>query len=213
MISPDNQAQFVPKGPTFQSVSSVCQTIVQCRLIKRYNLKRIQLCTEDDDEPVIEALVTPNYFTDSHCPTLIIIPGKGDSRAGILSTRQMVLSGMEAGSTEFFLEQARGIGMAVVLLDPNARGPQSGMTCLELSLTKLFEKDDNQQRRPLYILAHSAAGGYLVRYLLLGQCRSIMIENLRAICFTDSTHNIQWAKPRKDESGETHGDKALFGFL
>ena len=41
----------------------------------------------------------------------------------------------------------------------------------------------------------------------------MLTKNLQAICFTDSTHNIQWAKPRKDKNGEEHGDQALFDYL
>jgi hypothetical protein len=212
MISPENQNQFVPKGSKFGAVSDVCQTIIQCRLVKQYHLQKIR--TSSDDEPGIEAFATPNYFDDlQHCPILIIIPGKGDSRAGILSTKEIVLSGMETGSTEFFLERARCCGMAMILLDPNARGPRSGMTCLESSLTALFEDNGNHDRRPLFVLAHSAAGGYFVRYLLLGQRRKVLQKKIQAICFTDSTHNIQWAKPRRGDTGENHGDELLFDFL
>lgn len=213
LIHGDNQKDFVPKGAKFKSVSPLCQQMVQRRLAHRYNLCSISFT--NDMLPPINALATPFYFKDPSSPLLIIIPGKGDTRAGIMSTKQIVLSGMEEGSAEFFLQQAYQYhNMAVLLLDPNARGTQSGMTCIEQSLTAVFGQRvaDNvdSSRRKIFILAHSAAGGYLVRYLLLGECRLALRRNLCAICFTDSTHNIQWAsKEEYDPQKET----SLFQFL
>lgn len=54
-----------------------------------------------------------------------------------------------------------------------------------------------------YVLAHSAAGGYLVRYLLLGPARRALLQSIHAIAFTDSTHRIQWCRE----------DPELFEFL
>jgi hypothetical protein len=65
------------------------------------------------------------------------------------------------------------------------------MDTIERSLTHLFGSWKNT---PLYVLAHSAADGYLVRYLLLGQARNTLLENIRALVFTDSTHNLPWAR-------------------
>ncbi|KAL3903326.1 MAG: hypothetical protein SGARI_005430 [Bacillariaceae sp.] len=193
MICPKNQKEYCPKGSSFDKIANLCQTIVQCRLTKRYKLQRIQLSSErdgDDEESIIEALVTPNYFSDPSCPTLIIMLGKGESRAGILSTKQLVLSGAEVGSAEYFLQHAYNAGMAVLLLDPNARGPQSGMTCLEISRTNLFEEDKEatSSHRPIYILAHSAAGGYLWAKAKEGDDGAMKHEKMWLCQFLQSSH-------------------------
>jgi hypothetical protein len=219
VIHRDNQNDYLPKGPKFNTVSKICQPLVQRQLIQRYSLGVLPVNDPSDDVPPIHVLATPSYVTDPTAPFLMIIPGKGDSRAGILSTKQIVLLGMEVGSAEFYLQKAstQKANMAVLLLDPNARGPEAGMSCLEVTLTALF--GTNQQTcgdgvdnkiRPLFILAHSAAGGYLVRYLLLGEYRRALRDNIRAICFTDSTHNIQRAK---SEDPDTQQSTSLFQFL
>lgn len=43
----------------------------------------------------------------------------------------------------------------------------------------------------IYILAHSAAGGQLVRHL---REDPTLLPSIKAIAFTDSTHNVQWCK-------------------
>ena len=43
----------------------------------------------------------------------------------------------------------------------------------------------------IYILAHSASGGQLVRHLREDPS---LLPSIRAIAFTDSTHNVQWCK-------------------
>jgi hypothetical protein len=75
------------------------------------------------------------------------------------------------------------------------------MDTVERSLTHLF--GSWKKNAPLYVLAHSAAGGYLVRYLLLGPARKTLLENICALVFTDSTHNLPWARE----------DPAVFHFL
>ncbi|KAG7351272.1 hypothetical protein IV203_010632 [Nitzschia inconspicua] len=177
LIHCGNQKQFVPEGPVFNGVSNICQQLVQRQLMRCYNLRQIPV--HHDDQSPINCLASPSFFDDISRPLLIIIPGKGASRAGILSTKQLVLSGMQVGSAAFLIQKATQYhNMAVLILDPNARGPQSG--------------------------------GYLVRYLLLGECRNALRQNLCAICFTDSTHNIQWVKK---EDPNTQNIIPLFRFL
>jgi hypothetical protein len=53
-------------------------------------------------------------------PTLIIMAGKGKSRAGILSVKHLLMSGMEVGSASYHIEQALSRNWNVVCLDPNA---------------------------------------------------------------------------------------------
>jgi hypothetical protein len=133
--------------------------------------------------------------------TLLIITGKGKSRAGVMSVKHVVESGIEVGSALYHLVEAKKRRNAmmfdtILLLDPNARGVQNNMDTLDRSLTFLFSSSSPpaQVRRPLYILAHSASGGFLTRYLLLGQARHEMLNDICALVFTDSTHRIPWAR-------------------
>lgn len=47
------------------------------------------------------------------------------------------------------------------------------------------------QEHSIYILAHSASGGQLVRHLREDPS---LLPSIRAVAFTDSTHNVQWCK-------------------
>ena len=205
MITPSNRNDYITDGPMFDHVSCMCQEMTQARLQKEYALKFITICNDTTLGEPVRALVDQDFdeYDDKanhQKPTLLIMAGKGKSRAGILSVNQLVISGIEIGSALFHLHQARKRGWAVILLDPNARGMEKGMDTVERSLTHLF---GSWTDAPLHVLAHSAAGGYLVRYLLLGPARTSLLENIRALVFTDSTHNLPWAR----------GDPALFRFL
>mmetsp|Transcript_57772 Transcript_57772/g.141104 ORF Transcript_57772/g.141104 Transcript_57772/m.141104 type:complete len:626 (-) Transcript_57772:95-1972(-) len=57
----------------------------------------------------------------------------------------------------------------------------------------------SSRRQDLFVLSHSASGAQLQRYLL--DHYKHYVPHIRAICFTDSTHNIQWTKG-KDELQE-----------
>jgi hypothetical protein len=100
--------------------------------------------------------------------------------------------------------------MGVVIIDPNARGEQEGMETFKRSVIALFaraadrirnaskhEHKSTQQHSAarhassIYILAHSASGGQLVRHLREDPS---LLPTIRAIAFTDSTHNVQWCK-------------------
>lgn len=191
LINAENQKSFVPNGPVFETVSRLCQTIVQARLIQRYRLDVVDIAGRTKDGlPPIRAWVSTDF--EKRPATLLIVTGKGESRAGILSIQQMVLAGDTVGSTEYYVQRAlHEQHWGVVILDPNARGVYRGMECVEQSLSHLFRTGWKQ---PLHILAHSAAGGYLVRYLLLGDCRATLMDTIASIVFTDSTHNVVWCK-------------------
>jgi hypothetical protein len=130
-------------------------------------------------------------------PTLIIMTGKGISRAGLLSVKQLLTSGIEHGSAAYHIHQAIKRGWHVIVLDPNAKGPRSGMEVIAKSLDVLLFFDErpesisNQIGNTIYFLCHSASGGYLVRYLLQ-QDRPFQ-RRVKAIAFADSTHRLSWA--------------------
>ena len=151
-------------------------------------------------------------------PTLLIITGKGKVRAGIFSRYHMLVSGIETSSAIPLIQEARFRELNVVVVDPNCHGDQMGMFTFEKSMAKLFhfwerapasDEDergdavDSQQsqtlqpftNRDLYILSHSASGSQLARYLM--EKSEHYLPHIRAIAFTDSTHNIQWARQRE----------------
>ncbi|KAL3943250.1 MAG: hypothetical protein SGBAC_002695 [Bacillariaceae sp.] len=232
MITPDNFQKFGLHGKLFDDVSSCCQDIVQQELqdFYRYEMISIPISSQSaasggDATPPIQAIVSPdlaetlwkdqtlepqNHASIQEKPILMILCGKGKSRAGVLSVKQLVLSGVESGSAVYHILQAEEQKMSVILLDPNAWGESRGMEVVNHSLTYFFggetttrTKEEGTRRtpalaglskRPLYILAHSAAGGYLARYLSQGFARETLLRQINRVAFTDSTHNLQWYK-------------------
>lgn len=150
-------------------------------------------------------------------PTLIIMAGKGISRAGLLSVKQLLAAGMERGSAAYHIHQAMKRGWHVIILDPNAKGSRNGMDVVTKSLDVLLffdqrpESISNQIGDAIYFLGHSASGGYLVRYLL-EQDRHFQ-RRVAAIAFSDSTHRLSWAQ-RKPGGEYLHeflqSDRALY---
>jgi len=124
--------------------------------------------------------------------------------------------------------------MNCVVIDPNARGDRIGMETFEISIRGLFEQqesnltgeedgdDDSTSEREMsavipadddgsiYVLAHSAAGGQLVRYLLDQQENAPLLSRIRCITFTDSTHSVQWLKKHPHISSLIQSSKALY---
>lgn len=151
-------------------------------------------------------------------PTLLIVTGKGKVRAGIFSRQHIIVSGMESSTALPLIQEARLRKLNVVLLDPNVHGDALGLATFEKSMAKVFhqwESDtsskENDQKanapndptkatsfeqscRDLFILSHSASGAHLARYLL--EKSQHYLPHIRAIAFTDATHNIQWARQR-----------------
>jgi len=199
MINTNNRKCYIPDGAIFEEISCCCQDIVQKRIQCEFGFEFITICNDVTRGNHVQALVSREYIEnrkEKHDrQTLIIIPGKGKSRAGILSVKQLIMSGLEIGSALFHLLQAKKRGFDVILLDPNVRGNANIMDTMDRSLTFLFGSYGSEYPPPsIYILAHSAAGGYLTRYLFGGQARQVLLQSIRALVFTDSTHNIQWVQ-------------------
>lgn len=189
MITPENRKIYIPDGSTFDKVIKCCQQVAQQRLQDDYGLNWIELFNFEGDP--VYALASPNYANnDPPKPVLMVFTGKGKSRAGILSVRELLVSGLERGSAMYHIQQATQRGWKVIVLDPNARGKTEGLVLIRWSLDHL----DWTGISPIYILSHSAAGGYLVHYLLEGDHRQELLARMHGLVFTDSTHTIQWAK-------------------
>ena len=218
MMTSKNRNQFISDGPIFDRVAAICQRIAQDKIQKDHSLKFITVGPVDGNntgnQSPINALVDHDFGGDknnnSHdtqgqaectiTPILVIVTGKGKSRAGILSMKELIHSGYEYGSATMHVAEAHRRGIKVVCLDPNACGKANGMNVVYQSLNYILFDCNSRYHNPVYyFLAHSAAGGYLVRYLLKldDSCeekkQQFLSKNLQAIAFSDSTHNVQWA--------------------
>jgi hypothetical protein len=184
----------------------------------------------------IRALVGRNSIdANTSCPrdTFLIATGKGKVRAGIFSRHHLLTTGLEPSTALPLLYEARKRGMNCVVIDPNARGDGVGMNTFEISLRGLFEQNSKTPEEyrysesagdfatramiptadvdgPIYVLAHSAAGGQLVRYLLAQPDGKSLLSRLRCITFTDSTHSIQWLKKHPHISSLIESSMALY---
>lgn len=141
-------------------------------------------------------------------PTVLVGTGGGKVRAGIFSRQHLMCNSIEASTALPILREAKKRRLNVVIPDQNVRGERLGYETFCKTLEKVFSSwvHDNQStrkangtqastscmERDLYILSHSASGAHMQRYFMdHGQT---LVADIRAIAFTDSTHNIQWAK-------------------
>ena len=182
----------------------------------------------------IRALVARQAQTTED--TFLIATGKGKVRAGVFSRHHLLTTGLEPSTALPLIYEAQSRGMNCVIIDPNARGDQVGMDTFEVSIRGLFEQQSDSteeekeeeydtdtsvasERRTIipantngsiYVLAHSAAGGQLVRYLLDKQTGPALLSRIRCIAFTDSTHSVQWLKKHPDVSSLIQSSRALY---
>eukprot|EP00980_Cylindrotheca_fusiformis_P017771 scaffold5605_cov128-Cylindrotheca_fusiformis.AAC.12 len=210
MIDETNCKQLLRCGKLFDNVSQCCQDIAQQQLQDQFNLHVVTIMegSKDSGEGPIQALVSPdlaesNLTASLHVskPIFLLIGGKGKSRAGVLSVKQLLVSGIEKGSAIFHVVQAAKRGYSIIILDPNARGETRGKSTIDRSLSYFFHDSIKENmitssisKRPLYVMAHSAAGGFLARYLNEGHAPNAVMQRIFRLVFTDSTHNIQWFK-------------------
>ena len=229
IITQHNSRIHIPSC-LFSEVTRCCQDIAQDVLLKEGGLERLMVREEDDKIRTV-ALVTRRSDDDNvtletcslsedgsrstaseeSCrPTLLVISGRGRSRAGIFSRKQLLVSGIEAATALNTVKEGRKRGLNVVLMDHySQQDPTSQvdtMDAFESSLETIFgdghEQDESSwhsssdafdsSRGPVFVLAHSASGGKLVISLLEGKARRYLLPRICGIVFTDSTHNIQW---------------------
>lgn len=220
LVTPSNVRMYIPDC-LFDEVARCCQDIAQDVLIKEGNLERLMV--RDGTGTRVAALVDGNFchanrvseheddksadssIEGSVRPTFLVVNGRGRSSAGIFSRKQLMTSGIEAATALSTVHECRKRGMTVILLDHYSNEPQEEMAHFEASLKAVFGDNDEDswhtaskttfnRRGPLYVIAHSASGGKLVRSLLDGNARRYLLPRIRGIVFTDSTHNIQWAR-------------------
>lgn len=167
------------------------------------------------DESIIKSIengesAQSDISTPGSKPTLLIATGKGRVRAGIFSRQHLIISGVECSSALNIVREAVKREMNVVMVDPNVHGDRLGMVTFEKSMAKVFHrweqpKDEASSCQPsdrpplsskdLFVLSHSQSGAQLARYLL--DKSEHYLPHIRAVAFTDSTHNVQWTRENK----------------
>jgi len=210
LISEDNLNRFIANGSMYDEIARLCQEHAQEMMIEEGDLSWQTICDDCTKGNPVRAIVDKDH-SKRPGPILLVITGKGKVRAGIFSRRHILTNGIECSTALPMVREAKRRKMKVAILDPNARGDREGMLTFEASVRALFgHKEWNRDGQspeghgphtsehfnpyrhesPMYILAHSSAGGQLVRYLM-DQAHHLLPQ-IAAIVFTDSTHNIQW---------------------
>mmetsp|Transcript_712 Transcript_712/g.1511 ORF Transcript_712/g.1511 Transcript_712/m.1511 type:complete len:738 (-) Transcript_712:58-2271(-) len=211
MLTEENLNRHIAQGDMYDDIARMCQEHAQDLMMEEGDLKWVTICDDSTKGNPVRAIVDADH-SQRLGPILLVVTGKGKVRAGIFSRRHILTMGIECSTAIPMVREAKRRKMRVALLDPNARGDQEGMTTFEASVRALFGQkrwneddgvedqgpftseyfDPHSHPSPMYVLAHSASGAQLVRYLM-DQAHHLL-PRIAAIVFTDSTHNIQWTR-------------------
>lgn len=220
MITLENRKDFIADGDMYEAIARVCQQYAQEIMIKEGNLEWTTITEQGNNPEPIRAIVSTSLGKDETCldttPTLLIATGKGKVRAGIFSRQHLICSGMECSTAVPIVKEAIKRKMNIIMIDPNVHGDRLGMKTFEASLSKLFrrwEEDHSVDQPPLgnrdlYVLSHSQSGAQLASYLL--DKSKHYVPHIRAVAFTDSTHNIQWSRQDEDLHQLLQSDKCVY---
>jgi len=218
-----NRKEFIADGDMYDQVARLCQEYAQEVMIKEGDLEWVTVCDAGNNPEPIRALVSKSLSKNEEIldkePTLLIATGKGKVRAGIFSRQHLITSGMECSTALPIVREAQKRKMNCVLLDPNVHGDRLGMATFEKSMARIFRRWESDEvvasadkpplaNRDLYVLSHSQSGAQFARYLL--DKSSHYVPHIRAIAFTDSTHNIQWTKDKQDLNHLLQSDKSVY---
>mmetsp|Transcript_19631 Transcript_19631/g.44354 ORF Transcript_19631/g.44354 Transcript_19631/m.44354 type:complete len:561 (-) Transcript_19631:69-1751(-) len=220
VITDENRKRFIADGLMYNAVSNLCQSVAQEIMAEKCQLKWITVCDGKsvDGKPrePIRALVGRQSGLNHSHDTFLCVTGKGKVRAGIWSRHHLLTTGLEPATALPLLHDARDRGMNCVLVDPNCRGDEFGMETFSKTINTFFDNRCSRDKivpsyvdGDIYVLAHSAAGGQLVRYLL-GREDSSLTSRIRSVVFTDSTHSIQWLKKHPSLSSLMQSSKTLY---
>jgi len=227
-IDSDNRKKYIADGDHYEGIARLCQEYAHQVMCQEGNLEWITVEDDDDDdhrEP-IRALVNSNHplirmdsqedIKDSNNnpmqgrPTILIATGKGKVRAGIFSRQHLMCTSLESSTALPIVREAQRRKLNIVIVDPNVHGDTFGYETFKKSMTRLFQGWENNntndttsacavplESRDLYILSHSASGAQLARYLM--DKTDAYLPHIKAIAFTDSTHNVQWCKKYEND--------------
>jgi hypothetical protein len=229
LIDDGNRKLYIADGDMYEEVARLCQEYAHEVMCQEANMGWITIEPRNDEakqaRPPIEAIVNKDHpivagsrnNPMSSRPSLLIATGRGKVRAGIFSRQHLICSGLESATAVPIVREAQRRRLNIIIVDPNVHGDSQGFVVFEktmdyLSTLALSEHSRAQPEqsddapltaRDLYVLSHSASGGHLARYLLDKSER--YLPHIRAVAFTDSTHNIQWTK--------THNNSELHDLL
>ncbi len=223
MIAVENRKEFIADGDMYDQVARLCQEYAQEVMIQDGDLEWVTVCDAGNNSEPIRALVSAALSKDEEnldkTPTLLIATGKGKVRAGVFSRQHLIVSGMECSTAIPIVREANKRKMNVIMLDPNVHGDRLGMVTFEKSMSRLFRRWESEEiivssdrpplaKRDLYVLSHSQSGAQFARYLL--EKSNHYVPHIRAVAFTDSTHNIQWARENKDLHQLLQSDNCVY---
>jgi hypothetical protein len=224
LITMKNRKEFVADGDMYDHVARLCQEYAQTVMIQEGDLEWVTVCEAGNNAEPIRALVSSALSKDEasldKVPTLLIATGKGKVRAGIFSRQHLLMSGMECSTALPIVREARKRNMNVVMVDPNVHGDRLGMVTFEKSMARIFRRWESEEEvisssdhpplanRDLFVLSHSQSGAQFARYLL--EKSNHYVPHIRAVAFTDSTHNIQWARENKDLHQLLQSDNCVY---
>ena len=226
LITNENHQKFIAHGQMYDEMARLCMEYAQEVMMQEGNLKWTTVCSERE----IGALVSRDRGpTNNNKKTLLVVTGKGKVGAGIFSRRLLITLGVEPATALPFVREAAARGMEIAMLDPNVLTIQRAMEVVETSLDRLFfggSKDN------IYVLAHSMAGSQLVRYLLnkatnasaststphidessskeSSEDLESYLQQIKAVAFTDSNHNINWTKKLPSLTKFLVGPRSLY---
>lgn len=222
MITIKNRKEFIADGDMYDQVARLCQEYAQEVMIEEGDLEWVTVCEAGNNPEPIRALVSTALATNDEIldkrPTLLIATGKGRVRAGIFSRQHLMTTGLECSTAVPIIREANKREMNCVLLDPNVHGDRLGMVAFEKSMARVFRRLESDETtavdRPplaskdLFVLSHSQSGAQFARYLL--EKSNLYVPHIRAVAFTDSTHNIQWTRDKKDLHSLLQSDKSVY---
>ena len=237
LITKENRLRYIADGEMYEVVVRLCQEYAQELMQAEGSLRWVSVCEDKQRGNPIRVLVDHDYPIHGHInernsskesekvastrnlnkrETLVISTGKGKVRAGVFSRQHLLISGIEKATALLMVRDAIRRNMSIAILDPNARGDRYGMAAYEQSMAVLFgpsscldsSTESPADTFPIYVLAHSASGAQLARYLqTTGQH---IMSRLRSIAFTDSTHSIQWLKNHSQISSFFQSPSTLY---
>ena len=222
MITMKNRKEFIADGDMYDQVARLCQEYAQEVMIEEGNLEWVTVCEAGNNPEPIRALVSAAMAKNEEilgtAPTLLIATGNGKVRAGIFSRQHLMTTGMECSTAIPVVREACKRGMNCVLLDPNVHGDRLGMVTFEKSMARVFRRLESNETTPadrpplvnsdLFVLSHSQSGAQFARYLL--DKSNLYVPHIRAVVFTDATHNIQWTRDKTDLNHLLQSDRSVY---
>ncbi|KAL3926765.1 MAG: hypothetical protein SGBAC_013343 [Bacillariaceae sp.] len=209
MITSENRKEFIADGDMYDAIATACQEYAQEVMMNVGDLEWVDVSEAGNNAEPIRAIVSKAINGDEEAmdkmPTLLIATGNGKVRAGIFSRQHLICNGMECSTALPIVREACRRKMNVIMLDPNVHGDRLGMVTFQKSMGKVFKSWEDESspadqpplgNRDLYVLSHSQSGAQFAGYLL--DKSKHYLPHIRAIAFTDSTHNIRWAREDRD---------------